>query len=300
MTYDRAARQGSSRERIRASGSRSCAKVLRIASPAVTARILHLSDPHIGRGEDLAPLLAVRELGAELRAELLLATGDLTHRGRPEQLQRAHEIVHGLELPFLAVPGNHDIPYTFPARFTRTFEQWEIAFGETEPTHVSDAVVVVGLNSVRPWRQQGGALRDEQLASVAERLDGAPAGAYRIVTLHHHLAAPPWPAKRKKPVRDRDGVLKALVDAGAELVACGHVHQAALAERREFEVVENGSRRSLVLTTAPGIGRPRPYRRGEARGVNFYEIDPETLSVTTLMWNGDEFVEVAQRTFPRR
>ncbi len=265
----------------------------------MTARILHLSDPHIGRGEDLAPLLAVRELGAEVRAELLLATGDMTHRGRPEQLRRAEELVRGLGLPFLAVPGNHDIPYTFPARFTRTFVEWERAFGETEPTHASETITVVGLNSVRPWRQQGGALREDQLASIASRLDSAPAGAYRVVALHHHLAAPPWPAKRKQPIRDRDGVLKALADAGAELVVCGHVHQAALAERREFEALEDGSRRSLVLATAPGIGRPRPYRRGEARGVNLYEIDAGALIVTTFMWNGNEFVEVARRTFPR-
>jgi 3',5'-cyclic AMP phosphodiesterase CpdA len=265
----------------------------------VTARILHLSDPHVGRGEDLAPLLAVRELGAELRAELLVATGDMTHRGRPEQLSRAEELVRGLGLPFLAVPGNHDIPYTFPARFTRTFAEWEHAFGETEPTHASESVVVVGLNSVRPWRQQGGALRGDQLASVATRLDAAPAGAYRVVALHHHLAAPPWPASRKKPIRDRDGVLKALADAGAELVVCGHVHQAALAERREFEALEDGSRRTLVLASAPGIGRPRPYRRGEARGVNLYEIEPGALIVTTLMWNGNEFAEVAHRTFAR-
>jgi 3',5'-cyclic AMP phosphodiesterase CpdA len=160
-------------------------------------------------------------------------------------------------------------------------------------------VVVVGLNSVRPWRQQGGALRAEQLASVASRLSSARATAYRVVALHHHLAAPPWPAKRKKPVRDRDGVLKALAVAGAELVACGHVHQAALAERREFEALEDGSRRSLVLATAPGIGRPRPYRTGEARGVNLYEVDRDALMVTTLMWDGNEFVEVARRTFPR-
>ena len=89
----------------------------------------------------------------------------MTHRGRAEQLRRSAEILRGLGLPFLAVPGNHDIPYTFPARFTRTFVEWERAFGETEPSHASETVVVVGLNSVRPWRQQGGALRDEQLAS---------------------------------------------------------------------------------------------------------------------------------------
>ena len=265
----------------------------------MAARILHLSDSHIGRGEDLAPLLAVRELGASLEPDLLVATGDLTHRGRSEQMQRSAQILRDLELPLLAVPGNHDIPYTFPARFTRTFVEWERVYGDVEPLYSSESLVVVGLNSVRPWRQQGGALAEEQLARAATRLREAPEGAYRVVALHHHLAAAPWPSKRKQPVQDRDGVLKAFAEAGAELVLSGHVHQAAAAERREFELLEDSSRRTLVLASGPGIGRPRPHRRGETRGVNVYDVEADALIVTTLIWDGNEFVEVGRRVFPR-
>ena len=246
------------------------------------------------------PLFAVRELGAQLRPDLLVVTGDITHRGRPEQLRRSAEVLRDLGLPLLAVPGNHDIPYTFPARFTRTFTEWERAYGDTEPLHTSDSLVVTGLNSVRPWRQQGGALRTEQLARAVARLRDAPAGAYRVVALHHHLAAPPWPSPRKKPIRRRDKVLRALAEAGAELVLSGHVHQAALAERREFEALEDGSRQSLVLASGPGIGRPRPSRRGETRGVNVYDVDSEALTVSTRIWDGHEFVEIGRRAFPRR
>jgi 3',5'-cyclic AMP phosphodiesterase CpdA len=265
----------------------------------VAARVLHLSDSHIGRGEDVAPLLAVRELGAALRPDLLVATGDMTHRGRPQQMQRAAQILRDLELPLLAVPGNHDIPYTVPARFTRTFEQWERAYGDTQPVYSSDSLVVVGLNSVRPWRQQSGALSPDQLELVASRLRAAPPDAYRVVALHHHVAAPPWPAKRKRPIRDRGGVLRALANAGAELVLSGHVHQVGLAERREFEALDGESHRTLVLATAPGIGRPRPHRRGETRGVNVYDVEADALTATTFMWEGNGFAEVGRRRFPR-
>jgi 3',5'-cyclic AMP phosphodiesterase CpdA len=265
----------------------------------VAVRILHVSDSHIGRGEDLAPLLAVRELGERLRPDLLVATGDMSHRGRPEQLQRSAQLLRDLGLPLLAVPGNHDIPYTFPARFTRTFEQWERAYGDTQPLYVSDSLVVVGLNSVRGWLHQAGALRDDQLRLAATRLREASEVAYRVVALHHHLTAPPWPKESKKPIRDRDGVLRALAEAGADLVLSGHVHQVALAERREFEALDGRSDRTLVLATAPGIGRPRPNRKGETRGVNVYDASPDGLTVTTLMWEENEFVEVARRSFPR-
>ena len=164
----------------------------------------------------------------------------------------------------------------------------------------SESLFVAGLNSVRAWRQQGGELERHQLERVTTRLRAAPKTAFRVVALHHHLAAPPWPSKRKQPIEDRDSVLKALVEAGAELVLSGHVHQSSLAERREFELLEGSSDGSLVLASAPGIGRPRPHRRGETRGVNVYDVEPRTLTVATLVWDGKAFAEVARRVFPRR
>ena len=199
----------------------------------------------------------------------------------------------------LAVPGNHDIPYTFPARFTRTYVEWERVFGATEPVYASESLHVVGACSVRPWRQQSGALSEEKLGRIEAALSLAPAGALRVVALHHHLAAPPWRAARKRPLKDRDRVLARLAAAGAELVAAGHVHQGAVAERREFEALEDGRAGSVVLATVPGLGRPRPRRRGEARGVNVYETDAASLTVTTFAWDGDAFAETGRRTFRR-
>jgi len=253
----------------------------------------------MGHGEAWEPLGALGELIADLPPDLLVVTGDLAHRGRRAELETAAQLLQGLGLPFLAVPGNHDIPYTIPARFTRTFAEWERIFGPTEPEFAGEGVVVVGLNSVRPWRQQGGALGVDPLARAMARLQEGPAEALRVVALHHHLAAPPWRAARKRPLSRRDDVLRTLVAAGAELVVGGHVHQGGVAERREFRVLEEGPRRALVLATAPGLGRPRPKRREEARGLNVYEADADVLTVRTYAWDGRALLEVGRRTFAR-
>ncbi len=265
----------------------------------MTARVLHLTDLHMGHGEAWEPLAALGELIADLQPRVLVATGDLAHRGRRRELETASELLRGLGLPFLAVPGNHDIPFTIPARFTRTFTEWESVFGSTEPEYTDDGLVVVGLNSVRPWRQQGGALRDERLTQAMSRLQEGPHEALRMVALHHHLAAPPWRAARKRPLSRRNDVLRTLVAAGAELVVGGHVHQGGVAERREFKVLEEGPRRALVLATAPGLGRPRPKRRDEARGLNVYEADADSLTVRTYAWDGRALLEVGRRIFAR-
>lgn len=271
-----------------------------LRATAVTGRILHISDLHLGHATAPQPLERLRELIPRLDPEILVVTGDLTHRGRPPELERARELLESLGLALLAVPGNHDIPYVFPTRFTRTREAWERVFGTTQPVYNSDRLAVVGMNSVRPWRQQGGALGSAQLDGLAPKLEAAQEGALRTVALHHHLAAPPWRAAHKRPVHKRDLVLQTFASAGVELVLSGHVHQSAVAERREFEVVEDGQRKSIVLATAAGFGRPRPERRGEALGFNVYEFDQESISVVTWSWSGGQFTEVGRRTFQRR
>jgi 3',5'-cyclic AMP phosphodiesterase CpdA len=225
-----------------------------------------------------------------------VASGDLTHRGRPREHDRAADLLQGLGREVFAVPGNHDIPYRPIARFTRTFEQFERRWQTTEPTYRSERLLVVGLNSVRPWLRQSGRIRAAQLRDAARRLAQPAPDALRVVVLHHHLLGAPW-RSRKKPVRHRTRVLAGLVDAGADLILAGHVHQAAVSERHEFEVV-SGEVRGAVVAIAPGLGQPRPRRRGEARGLLVYESEDDALSVQTYIWREDDWGLTAIRRFP--
>jgi 3',5'-cyclic AMP phosphodiesterase CpdA len=263
----------------------------------VPARILHVSDLHVGAREGPDVEAALASLVEHVRPELIVASGDLTHRGRREQHERAAAALRELGPPVVAVPGNHDIPYTFPARFTRPWSEFERLWETTRPVHVSDAVCVVGINSVRPWRHQSGGVRHDQLDWAVAQLAAAPPGVLRMVALHHQLTGAPW-RTGKRPVARRNHVLGALVDAGAELIVSGHTHQGAVAERHEFEVWSDGQRGAVVATT-PGLGQPRPHRRGEARGLLVYEADEGALHVHTYIWRGGDWGLTATRRFPR-
>ena len=233
-----------------------------------------------------------------VQPELIVVTGDLTHRGRRREHERAAAFLRGLGRPLLVIPGNHDIPYTFPARFTRPWAEFERQWETVEPVFRSDELVVVGLNSVRPWRHQSGGIRSAQIARAAELLADAPEGALRVVALHHHLIGAPW-RSRKKPVARRSEVLAGLVDAGAELILAGHIHQAAVSERHEFEVERNGLR-GVTVSIAPGLGQPRPNRRGEARGLHVYEASADSLLVQTYVWREDDWGLTAHAALPAR
>ena len=260
-------------------------------------RLLHISDLHVGSREEPAVAQSLAGLVARIEPQLLVASGDLTHRGTPGQHDSAATFLKQLERPLLVVPGNHDIPYAFPARFTHPFAEFERHWETTEPVHSSETLFALGLNSVRPWRHQSGGVRETQLERAAQLLAEAPPEALRVVVLHHHLIGAPW-RSRKKPVARRSHVLASLVDAGAELILAGHIHQAAVSERHEFEV-DTGGLRGVTVSIAPGLGQPRPDRRGEARGLHVYEVSDESLSVETYVWRDDDWGLTATRRFPR-
>jgi 3',5'-cyclic AMP phosphodiesterase CpdA len=263
----------------------------------MATRVLHVSDLHTGSREEAQTERGLAELIERVEPELIVATGDLTHRGRPNQHERAAAFLKGLSAPVLAIPGNHDIPYSFPARFTRTFAEFERHWETAEPIYRSEGLYVVGLNSVRAWRHQSGGLSDAQLARAEARLHDAPEGTLRIVAIHHQMVGAPW-RSRKKPVARRTHVLSRLVDSGAELILGGHIHQATVSERHEFEVVQ-GYERGVVVSIAPGLGQPRPQRRGEARGLQVYTAEEGSLLVETFIWRGDGWQLTAVRRFRR-
>jgi 3',5'-cyclic AMP phosphodiesterase CpdA len=264
---------------------------------ALAVRLLHISDLHAGSAEETAVERSLEPLIERVSPELIAVTGDLAHRGRRREHERAAAFLRGLGRPLLVIPGNHDIPYTFPARFMRPWAEFERQWETVQPVFRSAELMVVGLNSVRPWRHQSGGIRARQIAHARELLDGAPEGALRVVCLHHHLIGAPW-RSRKRPVSRRSEVLAGLVDAGAELILAGHIHQAAISERHEFEVEHNGLR-GVTVSVAPGLGQPRPNRRGEARGLHVYEAGAESLVVQTYTWREDDWGLTATRTFPR-
>jgi 3',5'-cyclic AMP phosphodiesterase CpdA len=260
-------------------------------------RVLHVSDLHYGTREDPQMERALEGLLRRTAPELVIASGALTHRGRREQHERAARFLRSFELPLLAIPGNHDIPYTFPARFTKTFDEFERHWETTEPVHSSTSLYVVGLNSVRAWRHQSGAIREHQVRRTSELFAQAAPGALKVVALHHHLIGAPW-RSRKKPVARRSHVLAGLVDAGAELILAGHIHQGAVSERHEFEVIR-GDVRGATVSIAPGLGQPRPKRRGEARGLHVYECTQDSIAVETYIWRDDDWGLTAVRRFAR-
>ncbi|MBV8597363.1 MAG: metallophosphoesterase, partial [Actinobacteria bacterium] len=59
----------------------------------MAARVLHVSDLHVGAHDAAEVTDALRRLTQELGPELVVATGDLTNRGRRSEHERAHALL---------------------------------------------------------------------------------------------------------------------------------------------------------------------------------------------------------------
>lgn len=183
-------------------------------------RIAHLSDLHFGlHRAGLVDHLLDRVNGA--RADLVVVTGDVTHRGRAAQYAQAAAFLSRIRAPVMVVPGNHDVPlYNLPVRYLAPYlgYRWAIA-SELSPTRQAGTVRLLGLNSVDPFAVQRGIIRDREIARLIGSLDPL---ATNIVALHHpleHLAE-----VDKKLARRAPEALARLERAGARIALSGHLH----------------------------------------------------------------------------
>lgn len=183
-------------------------------------RILHLSDLHFGfhRAALVEPLL--RRINTA-QADLVVVTGDLTHRARPAQYRQAADFLRRIGPDWIAVPGNHDLPlFNFPGRVFRPYAGYRAAIcRELAPMRRIGTVQVLGVNSADPLAIQRGRLPRRMVDGLLARLAQAPVN---IVALHHPLQH--RPEVDKALARGAKQALARLEGAGAQIVLSGHLH----------------------------------------------------------------------------
>ena len=110
--------------------------------------LVHLSDLHFGRVDHtlLAPL---RTLVERIDPDVLVVSGDLTQRAKPEQFEEARAWLDTLPGPQIIVPGNHDISlYNVFRRFVKPLARYRrYITDDLDPFYLDDEIAVVGVNT---------------------------------------------------------------------------------------------------------------------------------------------------------
>ncbi len=222
--------------------------------------LLQISDTHFGT-EQPPVAEALSRLARQQGPDLVVLSGDITQRARPAQFRAARAFVDGLGAPVLAVPGNHDIPlFDLWRRLREPYARYRAAFGaELEPVHRSPDLLVVGLNTTRPWRHRHGEVSAQQVERVARLLDSATPAQLRVVVVHQPAAvsrADDMPHRLRGHAR----ALARWSAAGADLVIGGHIHL-------PFVLPLQGLARALWVVQA-GTAVSSRVRQGVPNSVN--------------------------------
>ena len=186
--------------------------------------LLQISDPHFGTEQ--APVVAALEvLVRETQPAVVVLSGDITQRATRAQFKAARAFMDRLEVPWVAIPGNHDIPlYQLGARLLSPYGRYSETFGaDLAPEFASSDWLVLTVNTTRWYRHEDGEVSNAQIAHVAERLAGATPSQLRVVVTHQPVLVT-RPEDRNNRLHGADEALRRWAAAGADLVLGGHIH----------------------------------------------------------------------------
>lgn len=188
--------------------------------------LLHLSDLHFGTEQNNC-LAAIQLFCRENPIELIAVSGDLTQRARFLQFWQCKHFLDALNLPYIVVPGNHDIPLlNIWNRLTRPFGAYHAFFGNSDSVIESEHFFVVGLNSIRRRHHTRGAISEQQISQTQQQLAAAPAHKIKLVMLHQPFyGAPDDPEDYKDCPSAARRALQHWSSQGLMGVLHGHLHQ---------------------------------------------------------------------------
>lgn len=215
--------------------------------------IAQITDMHVKKqGELLVPGLdcnaalaaALRRIeGLDTRPDLLVATGDLTADGKPEEYEALRDLLSSLAMPCLLLPGNHDNRENLRAAFPD--QPWED--GRFLLYAVDDwPVRIVALDSVVAGKPHGEICAD-RCRWLDARLAEAP-DKPTIVMLHHPPFVTGIAYMDAMGLIDPSGLAEVIARHKQVIrVLCGHIH-------RPIQTMFAGTAASVAPATSFQVG----------------------------------------------
>jgi len=271
--------------------------------PAVT--IAHVSDLHFGGPADLSQIEALEEFLPTLGAAAAVISGDLSQRARHGEFQAAHAFINRLRthLPTLVVPGNHDIEWwksplgVFGERLQ--YAKYSRYFGDLRPVlELPGAIVAGALSSYGvafgslTWNIRDVAVKGHLPRRETDRVGGifaqAPAGAARVLVVHHNVLA--GGLSRRMGLARWRSAHRRLLATGADVVLCGHDHQEGA-----------GQLHGTLAVSTSGTHSSRS-RGGRPSVFNLVKIDARAVHIQHYRWEsvGRRFLRSDVYSFARQ
>jgi len=199
------------------------------------SRVLQITDTHIvGSGQlangvvDTAAALTTTVQTVEaLRGQigpidLILVTGDLTDHGRPEEFAAFKRLIAPLDLPVIAVPGNHDDRENMRVAFQDT--SWMPADGPINLRVDLEHVTILALDTLVDGAPHGEL--SETTLRWLETMIADVDGRSVLCGMHHPPMASGIELMDRQGLRNSNDLASILRNRGGNTRLCaGHLHR---------------------------------------------------------------------------
>ncbi|MFL5039510.1 MAG: metallophosphoesterase family protein [Xanthobacteraceae bacterium] len=220
---------------------------------------LQISDSHMGFDKPANPNVvgtleeAIGKIKAlQAKPSFMIHTGDITHLSKPSEFDDADRIISQAGLDVHYVPGEHDILDEDVKLYRERYGRGSQGGGWY--SFDANGVHFIGLVNVANLKAGGqGSLGEEQLAWLADDLNGRSASAPVVVFAHIPLwtVYPTW----GWGTEDSGRALDALKRFGSVTVLNGHIHQ--VMQKVEGNVTFHTASSTAFPQPAPGTA-PSP------------------------------------------
>ena len=252
--------------------------------------IVHLSDLHFGTEEPAVLAGLVRDI--ERTATLVAISGDLTQRATASQFRTARKFLDALPVPYIVVPGNHDVPlYNVIARLFQPLARYTRYIShDLMPTFFSEDIAVVGITTAHGLTAKGGKITGEMTDRVCAAF-GKSIAPWKVVVAHHPFMIPH--GVHDVPVVGGAEQLPRLAACGVDVILTGHLHVAHATDEAGFRTEDQ---RAIAIAAGTAISR---RTRGEPNGYNRLTIDGDTIALVHRVWDGTRFTDGASKVYRR-
>ena len=242
--------------------------------------LVHLSDLHFGRVDQelLAPL---RGLIERVAPDVLVVSGDLTQRARPEQFEEARAFLDTLPGPQIIVPGNHDISlYNVFRRFVLPLARYKrYITDDLDPVFIDEEIAVLGVNTARSLTIKDGRVSRHQVESIRKCLSGLDPALTRIIVTHHPFDLPEHFEERD--LVDRAPMaMKVFAESGVDILLAGHMHASHAGSTAErYQISEYAA---LVVQAGTATST---RGRGEVNSFNVIRVEQQKVEIDRYGWD---------------
>lgn len=262
-------------------------------------RLAHISDLHWGKGWLPGAADALYTHFKSNPPDLILVSGDLSQRAKAREFLPARRFFDELGLPWLAVPGNHDVPlYPVHLRlFAPYFRYRRYYHPDLEPEFTDPEIAAFGLCSAHGLTTTEGRLTRAQIARLEHRLLRASPSQFTVLVLHHPLVHAD-PTDRDRTLWGAPLLIQLLARHRVDLIVSGHYHHRMMINLRDhYPALPRPVWQIFSPTTLTVRGRKGD--RG-VQGFHAIEVADQNFSVSTLCYEKGAFVPKESRNFPRQ